>query len=511
MASRILIVDDSDTNLGLLESVLAAEGYELHLASNGKEACDAALRLQPDLVLIDVMMPGMDGFAVCRYLRATPLLAGIPIVMLTALNDLASRLQGIEAGADDFISKPFSMPELRARIRTIIRLNRYRALAEQRARFERLFAFSPSAILIIGPDGTLSALNAMAEALFVRPAGPPLHGAALDSFLPASAVGLILRLIASARSGSYPPPVTLRLPTPGTDCILQVRAAGLAESNGPQVMLILDDVTAEVRAREALEAMNRNLDGLVRARTSQLEEANQLLLSYAAFVSHDLRSPLSVVMGYLSYLETGPLQLDPAVKSCVGRAYAASVMMEEMITNILRLAVDEHAAIRPDVTINPRPVIDRLCEKLGGLWPDVPVRFIVHPMPLVLSTPPLLDRVFFNLIVNAIKYAAGCGAPVVEIGGFDSPEGPVLYVRDNGVGFDARDADRLFREFSRLPGAEASDGLGLGLSLVAKLLRAHHGCIWADGRPGEGATFFVRFSSSGINGSERSSPQPESL
>ena len=82
----------------------------------------------PDLILLDVMMPGMDGFEVCRSLRADPLLAEVPVVMVTALDDRDSRLQGIEAGADDFVSKPFDRVELRARVRTIARLNRYRQL-----------------------------------------------------------------------------------------------------------------------------------------------------------------------------------------------------------------------------------------------------------------------------------------------------------------------------------------------------------------------------------------------
>ena len=132
MNSTILIVDDNAASREALEAILASENYNLQMAEDGIQALEKADAMHPDLILLDVMMPGMDGFEVCRRLRSMPLLAEIPIILLTALDDTASRLEGIEAGADDFISKPFDRQELRARVRTITRLNRYRTLLEQR-------------------------------------------------------------------------------------------------------------------------------------------------------------------------------------------------------------------------------------------------------------------------------------------------------------------------------------------------------------------------------------------
>ena len=132
MNSTVLIVDDNAASRDTLEAILASENYNLQMAEDGLQALEKADTLHPDLILLDVMMPGMDGFEVCRRLRSSPVLAEIPIILLTALDDTASRLEGIEAGADDFISKPFDRQELRARVRTITRLNRYRTLLEQR-------------------------------------------------------------------------------------------------------------------------------------------------------------------------------------------------------------------------------------------------------------------------------------------------------------------------------------------------------------------------------------------
>ncbi|MBN1887031.1 MAG: response regulator [Thermoflexales bacterium] len=134
---RILIVDDEQVGRDSLQVSLTAQGYELAFAASGAEALATAAELSPDLILLDVMMPGMDGFEVCRRLRADPHLAEVPILLITALDDRESRLQGLEAGADDFLSKPFDRTELRARVRTITRLDRYRRLLVERTQRER--------------------------------------------------------------------------------------------------------------------------------------------------------------------------------------------------------------------------------------------------------------------------------------------------------------------------------------------------------------------------------------
>lgn len=130
--STILIVDDQANAREILKEALAEEGYNLAFAENGPEALTKAVELRPDLILLDVMMPEMDGFEVCRRLRSGPLKAEVSVIMITALDDNDSLIQGIEAGADDFISKPFNRAELQARVRTVTRLDRYRRLLSER-------------------------------------------------------------------------------------------------------------------------------------------------------------------------------------------------------------------------------------------------------------------------------------------------------------------------------------------------------------------------------------------
>jgi putative two-component system response regulator len=134
--STILIVDDEPAGRELLESILEPEGYHLTIAENGFQALEQARTIQPDVILLDIMMPGIDGFEVCRRIRSEAQLAEIPILILTALDDRQSILNGLEAGADDFISKPFDRHELRARLLGITRLNRYHKLLEERRNLE---------------------------------------------------------------------------------------------------------------------------------------------------------------------------------------------------------------------------------------------------------------------------------------------------------------------------------------------------------------------------------------
>ena len=121
----MLVVDDKESGRAALVGMLAGEPYEIVEATDGFEALEKAIQLRPDVVLLDVMLPGLDGFEVCRRVRANLDANSIPIVMVTVLDDRESRLAGLDAGADDFISKPVSRLELRARVRTITRLNRH--------------------------------------------------------------------------------------------------------------------------------------------------------------------------------------------------------------------------------------------------------------------------------------------------------------------------------------------------------------------------------------------------
>jgi putative two-component system response regulator len=135
--SKVLVIDDEPVVRDTLDALLCMD-YQLYFAENGVDGLAMAMDVQPDVILLDVMMPLMDGFEVCQKIRANDFLLEVPIIMITALDDRESRLQGLRAGVDDFLTKPFDSLELLARLQTITRLNRYRHIVEQRNELEKL-------------------------------------------------------------------------------------------------------------------------------------------------------------------------------------------------------------------------------------------------------------------------------------------------------------------------------------------------------------------------------------
>jgi two-component system cell cycle response regulator len=157
MTARILVVDDITANLRLLEIKLLNEYYEVAIAASGPEALTTVQRWMPDVVLLDVMMPGMDGYEVCRRLKAQPGTAHIPVVMITALTDPAERVRGLEAGADDFLSKPVDDATLFARLRALLRMKQVLDAWRLRAETARDLGFEPPP----GPSPSVAGARAL--------------------------------------------------------------------------------------------------------------------------------------------------------------------------------------------------------------------------------------------------------------------------------------------------------------------------------------------------------------
>jgi len=135
---KILVIDDEPIARITIEAILKAHNFKIFFAENGLDGIQLAKQVQPDIIFLDVMMPHMSGFQACKIIRETDGLSEVPILMVTALDDKKSRIEGLESGADDFISKPYDIFEIQAKIKTLTRLNRYRQLVEQRQKLEVL-------------------------------------------------------------------------------------------------------------------------------------------------------------------------------------------------------------------------------------------------------------------------------------------------------------------------------------------------------------------------------------
>lgn len=228
----------------------------------------------------------------------------------------------------------------------------------------------------------------------------------------------------------------------------------------------------------------------MKERTAQLEAANRDLESFTYSVSHDLRAPLRHMDGFSRILvEDFAPQLPPAAKQYVDRVRAATLHMGQLVDDLLNLARVGRGALRIAAT----DLNEVLAENIANLEAESRGRTVewrVGRLSRVTCDTGLIRQVFFNLLSNALKFTARDETAVIEIGELCEKEGTVIFVRDNGVGFDMKYADKLFQVFQRLHSPEEFEGTGVGLAIVHRILQKHGGSIWAESSPGNGTTFF---------------------
>jgi signal transduction histidine kinase len=225
-------------------------------------------------------------------------------------------------------------------------------------------------------------------------------------------------------------------------------------------------------------------------RTARLEDANRELESVNYFVSHDLRSSLHVILGFSRTLESRYMdELSPGAREMLEAIVAGAGRMAELIEGLLSLAQIDGTPLdcRPvQVEELARHAMDELEPQIG----ERKVEIVYRDLPVISGDPVLLERLLVNLLANAIKFTATRKRARVEVGALEKDGEVVIYVRDNGVGFDMKHAPGLFRLFERLNGADQPEGAGIGLTLSERIVRRHGGRIWAEAAEGKGATFF---------------------
>jgi PAS domain S-box-containing protein len=259
--STILIVDDHLPVRKTIEAFLKPYDYDLVFVEDGIQAVEAAPNIQPDLILLDVMMPMMGGFEVLRKLRNDSLTKEIPIIMITALDDKESRLSGLETGADDYLTKPIDRSELVARVRTITRLNRYRSLMTERAKFERLIEISPDGIVLLDSKREILLVNqTLTDQLQVTNRETLLHQNLFD-FIPTEhheSCVECFRQVISAVQGTQTVEAAFRR-TDGTIFPAEINVGHFVLDNQPTAQIIVRDITERKESEKALQMAHKEL------------------------------------------------------------------------------------------------------------------------------------------------------------------------------------------------------------------------------------------------------------
>jgi two-component system, sensor histidine kinase and response regulator len=240
-----------------------------------------------------------------------------------------------------------------------------------------------------------------------------------------------------------------------------------------------------------LRLENAMLARRVEERTTELEAANKELEAFSYSVSHDLRAPLRHINGFTDLLMQSESKFSEHDKRYLGLISTSAKQMNQLIDDLLDFSRNSRVEIQ-QTRVDLQDLVEKILQDLQPETSNRKIVFEKKPLPSVQGDPSLLRQVFCNLILNAVKYSRKRDAAKIEIGCAEKTKNEVtVYVRDNGVGFDMKYADKLFGVFQRLHGQDEFEGTGIGLANVRRIIARHGGRTWAEARVNEGATFFV--------------------
>jgi PAS domain S-box-containing protein len=242
---------------------------------------------------------------------------------------------------------------------------------------------------------------------------------------------------------------------------------------------IASDNTSRIRAQQ-----------LLAQRSAELEAANKELEAFTYSVSHDLRAPLRHINGFSKILleDFGP-QMNPAAKEYLQRIHETAQYMGRLVDDLLHLGRVGRQELTLQIT-GLNALVEEAIVHLRSEAPDRQIDWRVGPLPYVECDPGLIEQVFVNLLSNALKFTRPRERAVIEVGQMKVEGQTVIFVRDNGIGFDVRYAEKMFGVFQRLHRREDFEGTGVGLAIVQRIIHKHAGRIWAEAELEKGATFY---------------------
>lgn len=494
--STILIVDDNIANLKFLIISFQRKDFEVLTAETGEAALTLVEQTRPDIILLDILMPGIDGFEVCRRLKASESTRNIPVIFMTALAESVDKVKGLEMGAADYVTKPFDVTEVVARINTHLTMHQLQQdlLAqnrqlqqenEKRRRVQDALRESRWRYRLLAENSTdlISRQTLAGVFLYVSPACQSLLGYRIEELIGQPIFDYIHPDDLAA--------VQVAL-EPGHDCpSTSTVTCRVLRKDGTIVWLEISSRTvcdAENKQPYEMVSVSRNVTQQVEL-TAQLKDKNAELDAFAHTVAHDLKNPFGTVVSTVDLLEMAWDRLSQEqIRSFLHSIKETGLKGIDIIHALLLLASirKEEVSTEP---LDTNSILEQVLSRLTGLIESTGAELTIPDQwPLVIGYYPWVEEVWMNYVSNAMKY--GGDSPKIVLGSDEPHNGTVrFWVKDNGPGIDPKEQGRLFKEFVRLDDTN-QDGHGLGLSIVRRIVNRLGGKVGLESQAGQGTTFY---------------------
>ena len=514
--ARILVADDNSDMRGYIVRLLEERGWNVHGVSNGRAALEWAIAERPSLVLSDVMMPELDGFQLLRALRDDDATASTPVMLLSARAGEEARVEGMSAGADDYLVKPFSARELVARVEA--QLRRSLASAEdrrlreegdrlleevdsERSRLRHIFSHAPAAIAVLrGSDHTFEIAN---QHYLDMIGGRNVIGLPIRAALPELEGQGVFELLDKVYHSGEPyvgNELRVLLNNEGTGTLgekfftfVYQPIRGMESREVASIFVHVVDVTSHVQARRELE----------KARAAA-EQANRAKSEFLAAMSHELRTPLNAIAGHAQLMSLGVHgPVTAAQNEALDRIQRSEHHLLALINDVLNFAKLE--AGRVEYAIENVELAPIVADVLSMVEPQIAAKSLerimdVSPSLVARADSEKIRQVLINLLSNAIKFTSPGGTISIAAALRENEDDVLvidLKVVDTGVGIPVDKLELIFDPFVQVHRrlTHTTEGTGLGLSISRDLARGMHGDLTVESEVGRGSTFTLSLAS----------------
>jgi PAS domain S-box-containing protein len=508
---NILLVDDTPDKLTAHEAVLVDLEQNIVKARSGREALRCLLQQEFAVILLDINMPGMDGFETAELIRQRKATAHTPIIFLTSFSTGDTDVyRGYSLGAVDYLFTPIVPEVLRSKVGVFIDLARQsrqlqrqsealrraeqekleRRLTETTERLEwetrrnHFFRLSIELLAISDYQGVFGQINPTWQK-GLGYAEEELKGQSFFSFIHPADEAMTREWLAKITDADTPLYFENRFRARSGDyrwlgwTIAPFAAEGL-------LYIFARDITERYEREQQIKQLNDDL----KKQAVTLQSVNQELESFSYSIAHDLRTPLLAITGYSEMMIQGEAgKVAPDGVQMLRAIHRNSGHMSQLIDDFLAF----FRVGRQELTkgyIDMKKIAHEAIISVQPIDGKRQIAFDVAELPAARGDASLVRQVLVNLLANAVKFTGTREKASIQLG-HELTDGHCIYhVRDNGVGFDMKHYGKLFNVFQRLHTREEFDGTGIGLAIVQKIVQRHGGKVWADSKPNKGATFF---------------------